>query len=89
VDTESPEHGSNVRGQGGRSDRSRTKDGSGGVEGLHSGEVDDRDGDRDRGVDGVLLRKWDRGVSNGSSRVFVCKFIVAVRRHTGEGVLIM
>jgi hypothetical protein len=81
VDTESPEHHGNIRGRGGHSDRLRTKDRGGSVERLHGGEVDDRDGDRDRGVDGVLLQKWDRGVSNGSSGVFESELIVAIRRH--------
>jgi hypothetical protein len=79
VDPELSEHSGDVRGWGGHSDRSRTKDRSGGAERLQSGEVDDGDGDRNRGVNGVCLGKWDRGVSNGSGRVF--EVIVAIRRH--------
>jgi hypothetical protein len=44
--------------------------------------------DSDRGVDGKLLREWDGGVSNGSSRVFISKVIVAVRGHVRCGVIV-
>jgi hypothetical protein len=56
VDPELSEHSGNIRGRGGCRDRSRSKDGSIGAEGLQGSEVDDGDGDRNRGVDGVLLR---------------------------------
>jgi hypothetical protein len=88
VDPELPEHGGDIRGWGGCRDRSRTKDGSDGTERLHGGEVDDGNGDIDRGVDGVLLRKWDRGVSNGSSGILIGEVIVSVRGHIGESVLV-
>jgi hypothetical protein len=50
---------------------------------LESGEVDDWDRgmDSDRGVDGKLLREWDGGVGNGSSRVLLSEVIVAIRGH--------
>jgi hypothetical protein len=50
VDPELSEHGGDIRGRGGRSDRSRTKDGGDGVDGLQGGKVDDGDWDRNRGV---------------------------------------
>jgi hypothetical protein len=84
VNLELSEHCGKVRGGGGCRDRSRTKDGSRGIESLQSGEVDDRDG----GTSGVLLRKWDRGVSNGSDGIFVCELVVAIGGHRRGCVLI-
>jgi hypothetical protein len=55
VNPELSEHSGDVGSRGGCQDRSRTKDGSGGAEGLESGEVNNRDGDSNRGIDGVLL----------------------------------
>jgi hypothetical protein len=57
---------------------------------LESCEIDDGDGvlDTNRGVDGEIMRKRDRGVSNGSCGVLICEVIVAVRGHIGEGVLV-
>jgi hypothetical protein len=88
MDPELLEHGSDVRGWGGCSDRSKTKVRSGGTEPLECGEIDDRDGDNDRGVDGVHLGKWDRGVSNGSNWILISEVIVSIRGHVGEGMLI-
>jgi hypothetical protein len=88
VNPELSEHSGDIRGRGGCGDRSRTKDGSGGTKWLEGSKVDDGDGDIDGGINGVCLGKWDRGVSNGSHRVFVTEVIVAVRGHTGECVLV-
>jgi hypothetical protein len=57
---------------------------------LESGEVNDGDGDLDTnwGVDGKLLRVWDRGVGDGSSRVLIGEVVVAIRGHVREGVLV-
>jgi hypothetical protein len=57
---------------------------------LEGCEVDDGDGglDTNRGVDGELMRKRDRGVSNGSCGIFICKVIVAIRGHVREGMLV-
>jgi hypothetical protein len=71
-------------------DRSRNKGWGIGSERSEGGKVDDRDRgmDSDRGVDGKLLREWDGGIGSGSSRVFICKFIVAIRGHIRCSVVI-
>jgi hypothetical protein len=79
VSPELSEHGGDVGRGGGSSDRSRSKDGDFVVERLHGGKVDDGcDGDMNRGSVGVFLGKRDRGVSNGSCRVFIGEVIVAI-----------
>jgi hypothetical protein len=90
VDSELSEHSGDIR-QGRRgSDRSRNKGWGNDGEWLEGCEVNDRDGslDMNRGVDGELVRKQDRGVSNGSCRILVGEVIVAVRGHVREGVLV-
>jgi hypothetical protein len=79
MDSELPEHSGDVGGGRGSCDRSRTKDGGFAIEGSHGGKVDDRcDRDMNGGNVGVLLGKWDRGVSNGSCWVLVDEVVVAI-----------
>jgi hypothetical protein len=88
VDPKLSEHSGDVRRGRRGCDRSRNKDGSVDGKRLECGEVDDGDGDRDTnwGVDGKLLRVWDRGVGDGSSRVFVGEVVVAIGGHVSESV---
>jgi hypothetical protein len=88
VDSELSEHGRDVRCGRRGCDRSRNKDGSVDGERLESGEVNDGDGDWDTnwGVDGKLLRVWDGGVGDSSSRVLIGEVVVAIRGHVRESV---
>jgi hypothetical protein len=89
VDPKLSEHGGDVGGRGGSRDRLRTKDRSLAAEGSHSGKIDDGcDGDMNGGIVGVLLGKWDRGVSNGSCWVLMGKVAVAIRGHRAECVVV-
>jgi hypothetical protein len=53
---------------------------------LEGNEVNDGDGDSDRGVDGKLLQEWNGRVGDGSSRVLLSEVIVTVGGHISEGV---
>jgi hypothetical protein len=81
---ELPEHIGNVGGRGQGQDRLRTKYSSRSTEGLEGGKIDDGDRSSDGGSSGVLLGKWDRGVSNGSDGILVCKVLVAIRGHVSR-----
>jgi hypothetical protein len=88
MDLELPEHVGDIGGRQRGGDRSRTKYGGCGTEGLEGGKIDNGDGPSDGGSSGVLLGKWDRGVSNGSDGILVCEVLVAIRGH-GRGCVLV